>query len=66
MTDGLAFCMYVCDGRRSAFCGFDTTSTELNVIEGIFRLNDAQPAKIITDMRSALIDSMTPGSAMQQ
>lgn len=43
----------------SAFCGLDTTSTEISVIESIFKLQNAQPSAIVTEMRSALIDSMT-------
>lgn len=39
-----------------AFCGLDTTSTELSVIESIFRLNEAQPSTIATNMRDSLID----------
>ncbi|NWI87004.1 IF6 factor, partial [Pitta sordida] len=39
-----------------AFCGLDTTSTELSVIESIFRLNEAQPSTIATKMRDSLID----------
>jgi len=42
----------------SAFCGLDTTSAELAVVESIFKLRDAQPQAIITDMRAPLIDSM--------
>ncbi|XP_037631113.1 eukaryotic translation initiation factor 6 [Sebastes umbrosus] len=43
-----------------AFCGLDTTSTELSVIESVFRLSDsAQPSAIATSMRDSLIDSMT-------
>uniref|UniRef100_A0A3P9JY68 Eukaryotic translation initiation factor 6 n=2 Tax=Oryzias latipes TaxID=8090 RepID=A0A3P9JY68_ORYLA len=42
-----------------AFCGLDTTSTELSVIESVFRLSDAaQPSAIATSMRDSLIDSM--------
>jgi len=41
-----------------AFCGMDTTSTELSVIESIFRLNKANPSQITTEMRDSLIDSM--------
>ncbi|KAJ7414859.1 hypothetical protein BTVI_40196 [Pitangus sulphuratus] len=41
-----------------AFCGLDTTSTELSVIESIFRLNEAQPSTIATNMRDSLIDRM--------
>lgn len=40
-----------------AFCGLDTTSTELSVIESVFRLSDAaQPSAIATNMRDSLID----------
>ncbi|KAG8517873.1 Eukaryotic translation initiation factor 6 [Galemys pyrenaicus] len=39
-----------------AFCGLDTTSTELSVIESVFKLNEAQPSTIATSMRDSLID----------
>ena len=39
-----------------AFCGMDTTSTELSVIESVFKLGDAQPSAISTQMRDTLID----------
>eukprot|EP01135_Chromosphaera_perkinsii_P012151 Nk52_evm15s2596 gene=Nk52_evmTU15s2596 len=42
----------------AAFCGMDTTSTELSVIESVFKLQDAQPSAVVTDMRDSLIDSM--------
>ncbi|KAL7891860.1 hypothetical protein AOLI_G00013360 [Acnodon oligacanthus] len=42
-----------------AFCGLDTTSTELSVIESVFRLSDTQPSTIATTMRDSLIDSLT-------
>lgn len=42
----------------SAFCGLDTTSTEISVIESIFKLRNAQPSTIVTEMRSSLIDAM--------
>lgn len=42
-----------------AFCGIDTTTTELSVIESVFKLGDAQPAAIATEMRESLLDSMT-------
>eukprot|EP00294_Goniomonas_avonlea_P002035 CAMPEP_0114555230 /NCGR_PEP_ID=MMETSP0114-20121206/8639_1 /TAXON_ID=31324 /ORGANISM="Goniomonas sp, Strain m" /LENGTH=286 /DNA_ID=CAMNT_0001740343 /DNA_START=42 /DNA_END=903 /DNA_ORIENTATION=+ len=42
----------------SAFCGMDTTSTELSVVESIFKLRDAQPSAIVGEMRSSLIDQM--------
>jgi len=42
-----------------AFCGFDTTATEISVIEKIFKLQDAQPNDITTKLRASLIDEMT-------
>ncbi|GIY92514.1 eukaryotic translation initiation factor 6 [Caerostris extrusa] len=42
----------------SAFCGLDTTSTELSVIENIFKLGDAHTPAITADMRAYLIESM--------
>jgi len=42
-----------------AFTGQDTTSTELSVIESVFKLNDAQPSAITKEMRASLIESMT-------
>jgi len=42
-----------------AFTGQDTTSTELSVIESVFKLNDAQPNAISQQMRASLIESMT-------
>lgn len=41
-----------------AFCGLDTTSTEISVVENIFKLRSAQPSRIVTEMRSSLIDAM--------
>ncbi|XP_068172330.1 eukaryotic translation initiation factor 6 [Antennarius striatus] len=42
-----------------AFCGADTTSTEVSVVESVFRLGDAaQPSTFATAMRDSLIDSM--------
>ncbi|MGH0185364.1 UNVERIFIED_CONTAM: hypothetical protein FKN15_017819 [Acipenser sinensis] len=43
-----------------AFCGLDTTSTELSVIESVFRLSEAQPSAIATTMRDSLIDRFKP------
>jgi translation initiation factor 6 len=43
---------------RCAFCGLDTTSTEISVVENIFKLRSAQPSRIVTEMRSSLIDAM--------
>lgn len=42
----------------AAFCGLDTTATELSVIENVFKLRDSQPSNIISEMRASLIDSM--------
>lgn len=42
----------------AAFCGLDTTSTELSVIESVLKLRDAAPARIVGEMRASLIDSM--------
>jgi translation initiation factor 6 len=39
-----------------AFCGLDTTSTELSVVESVFKLGDRQPSTISTEMRESLID----------
>ncbi|GFY60274.1 eukaryotic translation initiation factor 6 [Trichonephila inaurata madagascariensis] len=41
-----------------AFCGLDTTSTEISVIESIFKLGDVLPSVITSDMRASLIESM--------
>ncbi|KAG8223181.1 hypothetical protein J437_LFUL000347 [Ladona fulva] len=43
----------------SAFCGADTTSTELSVVESVFRLNEATPSAIATTMKASLIESMS-------
>lgn len=40
----------------AAFCGMDTTATELSVVESIFRLQDNQTT--MTDMRKSLIDAL--------
>lgn len=43
----------------AAFCGFDTTSTEISVIESIFKLQSGAPNAIRTNLRQSLIESMT-------
>lgn len=43
----------------SAFCGSDTTSTEISVIEGIFRLNASHPSAFGKEMHESLIDELT-------
>lgn len=41
-----------------AFTGLDTTATELSVVENIFKLHDSKPSAIVSEMRSALLDSL--------
>lgn len=43
----------------AAFCGMDSTSTELQVIESVFRLNEAKPSAIGNELKATLIESMT-------
>ena len=43
----------------SAFCGLDTTSTEISVIESIFKLNGQGSSNIVNNMRSSLIDHLS-------
>jgi len=40
----------------AAFCGLDTTSTELSVIESVFKLSDQQPSAVTTELRAPLVD----------
>lgn len=41
-----------------AFCGMDTTSTELSLIESVFRLGDQHTGKLTSDLRDSLIDTV--------
>ncbi|GAB1864458.1 Eukaryotic translation initiation factor 6 [Camponotus japonicus] len=43
----------------AAFCGMDTTSTEIARIESVFKLNEANPTPITTSMRAPFIESMS-------
>ncbi|KAI2498002.1 translation initiation factor 6 [Fragilaria crotonensis] len=47
----------------SAFCGLDTTGTEISVVESIFKLagrgKQHQQSSIVTTMRSSLIDQLS-------
>ncbi|CAG9534488.1 unnamed protein product [Cercopithifilaria johnstoni] len=47
----------LCVNDWIAFAGLDTTSTELSVIESLFKLGDREASTITGDMRDALIDS---------
>jgi hypothetical protein len=42
----------------AAFCGLDTTSTELSVIESIFKLGETHVSGISTELRESLIDRL--------
>lgn len=42
-----------------AFCGLDTTSTELSVIESVFKLTDQQPQAVATTLKPSLVDSIS-------
>ena len=41
-----------------AFAGLDTTATELQVVESIFKLQDGGAGGVASDMRNALIDQL--------
>eukprot|EP01018_Ginkgo_biloba_P029566 Gb_20743 [translate_table: standard] len=41
----------------AAFCGLDTTATELSVIESVLKLRESRPNVIFDEMRKSLIDS---------
>jgi translation initiation factor 6 len=43
----------------TAFCGLDTTSTEISVIESIFKLRPDGPGAIANDLRMSLIDQLS-------
>jgi translation initiation factor 6 len=42
----------------SAFCGMNTTSTEISVIESIFALKDKKQSNIVNELKNSLIDEL--------
>lgn len=42
-----------------AFAGYDTTSTELQLIETIFKLRHGQPSQMVSKLRGSLIDNLS-------
>lgn len=42
----------------TAFCGSDTTATELSVLESVFRLRDAGPGALCADVKKSLVESI--------
>ena len=43
----------------SAFCGLDTTATELSVIDAIFKLSEAGKSIFSAEHKGVLIDSLS-------
>jgi len=43
----------------SAFCGMDTTATEIAVCESVFKLQDRNQSHFVTDLRGTLIDHLS-------
>lgn len=41
----------------SAFCGMSSTSTEISVVESVFKLNDAHPTAVSSNLRASLIEA---------
>lgn len=41
-----------------AFCGLDTTSTELSLIDSVFKLGDQQTSALTSEIRDSLIDTI--------
>ncbi|CAA7038037.1 unnamed protein product [Microthlaspi erraticum] len=41
----------------TAFCGSDTTATELSVVDSIFKLGDARSISIVDQMKKSLIET---------
>lgn len=41
----------------AAFCGIDTTATEISVIEATFKLQGQESGAVVNELRDALVDS---------
>jgi len=48
----------LCVNDWCAFAGLDTTATELQVVETIFKLQEERTPQVATDLRNALIDTL--------
>lgn len=48
----------LCVNDWCAFAGLDTTSTELSVVESIFKIQDAKTTAIVDEYRDVMIDSL--------
>jgi translation initiation factor 6 len=41
-----------------AFCGLDSTATEISVIENIFKLQQGQPSALINTIRNSIVETL--------
>lgn len=39
----------------TAFCGSDTTATEVSVVESVFRLRDPRPGALGSDVKNSMV-----------
>ena len=42
----------------TAFCGLDTTATEISVVEQVFNLQSAEKGSSANEIRDSLVDSL--------